>query len=66
MDKSKISYQQSIDEIEKILNQIESEDLTIDELSDKIKKASELLKLCKTKLKQTEKDVEDIINDIEE
>lgn len=63
---NKISYNEAIEELEQILNQIETGELDIDQLSEKLKRASILLKNCKNKLKQTETEVEKIINDINE
>jgi exodeoxyribonuclease VII small subunit len=66
MAKKTISYNEAINEIEDILNQLESEELDVDELSEKVKRVSVLLKLCKEKLHKTEKDVEDILKEMED
>ena len=65
MAKKDISYTESIIEIEEILHQIENEELDIDDLSEKVKRVSVLLKHCKKKLHQTEADVQKILNDID-
>lgn len=62
----KTSYQEAITEIEKILVQIESNELDIDELAEKVKRVSFLLKLCKDKLVKTNEEVEKILNHMEE
>jgi exodeoxyribonuclease VII small subunit len=59
----KIKYNEAVSEIEDILRQIENEDMDVDDLSDKVKRAYFLLKLCKEKLHSTEKDIEKIMND---
>ncbi|MCT4616048.1 MAG: exodeoxyribonuclease VII small subunit [Marinifilaceae bacterium] len=64
MAKKKLSYNESINEIETIVEEIENGELDVDELSAKVKRVSDLLKLCKEKLSKTEKEVEDILNDI--
>lgn len=64
--KSKINYGEAIEELEEILSSIESESIDVDELSDKVKRASMLLKICSDKLKLTEKEVEKIIEGINE
>ncbi|PIE86196.1 MAG: exodeoxyribonuclease VII small subunit [Bacteroidia bacterium] len=61
----KISYTAAIDEIQEILNQIESGDLEIDELAEKVKRVSTLIKTCKDTLFKTEKEVEKILKEIE-
>jgi exodeoxyribonuclease VII small subunit len=58
-----LRYNEAISEIEDILRQIESEELDVDDLSAKVKRAYFLLKLCKEKLHATEKDIEQIVKD---
>jgi exodeoxyribonuclease VII small subunit len=65
MAKKDISYKEAVAEIEEILHQIENEELDIDILSEKVKRVSILLKLCKKKLHQTEEEVQKILDDID-
>ena len=65
MAKKEISYNEAVAEIEEILHQIENEELDIDILSEKVKRVSILLKLCKKKLHQTEEEVQKILDDID-
>lgn len=65
MAKKNISYNEALKEIEEILYKIENEELDIDNLSENVLKATELLKSCKQKLTQTEKEIEKIIADID-
>ena len=65
MAKKDISYNDAVAEIEEILHQIENEELDIDILSEKVKRVSTLLKLCKKKLHQTENEVQKILEDID-
>jgi len=66
MDKLNLSYKEAVTSIEEILQQIETGELDVDELAEKVKKASELLKLCKDKLFQTEQDIGKILKDMSE
>ena len=59
------TYQQAMDELDAIVSQIENDELSIDEPSSKIKKASELITFCKDKLRKTDEEVEKMLNDIE-
>lgn len=59
------TYVEAVDEINLIISQIEEAELDVDELSLKIKRASELFTYCKTKLKKTEEAVEKILEDID-
>lgn len=65
MTKKIQKYSEAIGEIEEIINQIESNELDIDNLTEKIRRASELLKFCKEKLHATENEVKKIIEDLE-
>ena len=66
MTKKNLSYSEAVNRIEEILQQIETGELDVDELAEKVKQASELLKLCKGKLFQTEKEIEKILKDMDE
>jgi exodeoxyribonuclease VII small subunit len=66
MNKKNQSYTEAVTAIEEILQQIETGDLDVDELAEKVKQASELLKLCKAKLFQTEKEIGKILKEMEE
>lgn len=66
MPKKKINYREAITEIEETIQAIENEELDVDQLSDKVKRVSELLKICKEKLHHTEKEVENILNEMED
>ncbi|MCD7972759.1 MAG: exodeoxyribonuclease VII small subunit [Candidatus Azobacteroides sp.] len=62
MAKNQVSYKEAIKQLENILADIEGDNLDVDELSEKVKVATQLLKLCKEKLYNTEKDIQEIIS----
>lgn len=65
MAKQQISYAEAIAEIEDVIARIENEELDVDELAQKVKRVSMLLKLCKEKLKTTEAEVEKILKEMD-
>jgi len=65
MAKKKISYKDAISEIEETIALIENEELDVDDLSEKVKRVSALIKICKEKLYKTEEEVEKILKEIE-
>jgi exodeoxyribonuclease VII small subunit len=65
MSDNNISYKQAIAEIESILEKLEKEELDVDELTQKVQRASFLLSLCKNKLSITEKEIKNIIDEME-
>ncbi len=46
------------------MHSIENESIDVDQLSEKVKRASLLLKICSDKLRLTEKEVEKILDGI--
>lgn len=61
---SKISYTEAYNELQKIVSEMENSEINIDDLDVRIKRASELLKICKDKLYKTEKNVQEILEEI--
>jgi len=66
MATKKISYSEAMAEIEDILEKIENEELDVDELAEKVKRVSFLLKTCKDKLTKTNEQVEQILKEMED
>jgi exodeoxyribonuclease VII small subunit len=66
MAKQTFSYNDSITELETILAQIESEELDIDSLSAKVKRAAELIKNCKLQLTQIDSELQKVMDEIGE
>ena len=65
MAQKKQSYREAINEIEEILDKIENDELDVDELVEKVKKVTELLRFCKDKLYATQDEVEKALKDID-
>lgn len=66
MAKKNPSYNEAMAEVEAIILELEEGTLDVDELSEKVRTVSKLLKLCKEKLYKTEKEVEDILKEIDD
>ncbi|MCW0482538.1 exodeoxyribonuclease VII small subunit [Gaoshiqia sediminis] len=66
MVQKKLTYKDAVDEIDDILEKIENEELDVDELSEKVKRVSTLIKFCKEKLHKTETEVENILKEMDE
>jgi len=62
----KIGYTEAMMELEEIVAEIEQGEITVDTLSEKVKRASELIKICKSKLTNTEEDVNKILQELKE
>lgn len=63
MAKEKISYDDAVTEIEATLEKIESGDLGVDELADKVSRLTQLLKICRDRLYKTEEQINKILEE---
>jgi exodeoxyribonuclease VII small subunit len=64
MTKKDLSYQKAMDELESIVKKIEQNEPDVDELNDMVVRAVELVKYCKTKLKTTEDQINDNLEEL--
>ncbi len=62
--KNNKTYKEALEEINQIIEKIENEELDVDQLSENVKDVQILLKICKDKLTETEKEIEKIIENI--
>ena len=65
MEENKLNYKEAMAEIENIVAKLEDNQLDVDELSSKVKRVSELIAFCKSKLHETEEEVEKILKSID-
>ena len=61
----KLTYKEAMEELEQIVREIEEGTVSVDELSEKVKRAAYLLRICKEKLSSTEDDVKKILDEME-
>jgi exodeoxyribonuclease VII small subunit len=61
----KLTYESAFSELKKIAGEIENETVSVDILSEKVKRASFLMEYCREKLRETEKEVNLIIAQME-
>lgn len=61
----KQTYSDAFAELQQIVADIEDGEISVDELSEKVKRASELIAICKKKLTSTEEDVNQILKELE-
>jgi len=65
MSTEKLTYEKAATDLEKILKGLESDQISIDILADKVEEAGKLLLFCSDKLKETEAKVTNIVNKID-
>lgn len=59
------TYTEAFEELQKIVTEIEEGQISVDELSEKVKRAALLIHICKAKLSSTEEDVNKILKDLD-
>lgn len=64
MAKKEIGFNEAVKGIEEILRNIEVGEPDIDKLSEDVRKAAELIKICRKRLRETEERIEGIIEDL--
>ena len=59
-----ITYTAAFEELKEIVNQLENDNISVDELAEKMKRATELMKICKDKLTKTEEEINKTISEL--
>ncbi|MCC5932311.1 MAG: exodeoxyribonuclease VII small subunit [Cyclobacteriaceae bacterium] len=65
MKAEEITYKEALAKIEEIVSKVENGEPDIDELAGMVKTATELIRYCKEKLRQTEDDLNKILEEPE-
>lgn len=61
-----MKYEEAVAQLEAIVRKMENDEFDIDELTEQLKKAQQLLKLCKDKLTKTEAEVKNLLQNVAE
>ena len=64
MTEKKFSYNVAMQEVEQILASLEKNSLDVDEMSQKVKRAAELLQACKQKLYQADAEIQAVFENV--
>ena len=64
--KNQPTYTEAFEELQEIVTEIEEGNISVDELSAKVKRAAFLIRICKDKLTATEGDVNQILKELED
>lgn len=59
------TYTEAFEELQQIVSEIEEGEISVDELSEKVKRAAVLIRICKNKLSSTEEDVSRVLKELE-
>jgi len=61
-----MTYSLALIELQQIISEIESEEINVDVLAEKVKRAAYLIKFCKDRLRNTDEEVKKVLSEIEE
>jgi len=62
---TKLSYTEAKKELEAIVQSLEAGELDVDVLTTKVKRATELIALCKERLIKTDKELQKLLEEME-
>lgn len=65
MAKKEETYNEAIEKLRRLVSEIESGELDVDLLSEKVKEATRLIKLCKEKLFKVDEEVKKVLEELE-
>lgn len=61
--KKQPKYEEAVAELESIARQMENDELDVDQLTEQLRRARELTKLCRGKLTQTDEEIKKILGE---
>jgi exodeoxyribonuclease VII small subunit len=61
-----LSFREAMEELEGILERIEGEEVDIDRLAEELRRAAQLLDLCRGKIRKAEVEVTQIVQSLED
>jgi exodeoxyribonuclease VII small subunit len=61
--KKETKYEEAMAELQDIVRKMENDELDIDQMTAQLKRAQELIKLCKDKLTKTDEEIKKILSE---
>jgi exodeoxyribonuclease VII small subunit len=65
-DKNEIGYAEALEELESILESLEDDDVDVDELAERVQRASELIELCRERIGKAKLCIEEVVSSVNE
>lgn len=66
MSPQNLTYRQAIEELETILRALETDAVDVDDLTARVQRSAELIRLCKQKLRSAETAIDQVFENLEE
>ncbi len=64
-DEAPIAYTDALSELDEILQELESADVDVDHLADRVTRASELITICRTKIANAQLHIDEVTADLD-
>jgi exodeoxyribonuclease VII small subunit len=61
-----VGYADAMAELDRILHELEDDSIDVDRLSDRVRRAAELIRLCRERITRTRAEVSEIVADLEQ
>ncbi len=61
-----LAFGQALEELEEILRRVEGEEIDVDSLAEELRRAAQLLEVCRGKIRRAEVEVTQIVQSLEE
>ena len=61
-----IGYSEAIEELEKILGDLEESDVDVDVLAEKVARASELIRVCRERISNAKLQIDKVVADLDD
>ena len=58
-----VNYETAVHQLESIVQRMENDELSIDELTDQLKTAQKLIKLCKERLTKADEEIRKVLDE---
>ena len=58
-----MKYEEAMRQLQEIVRKMENDELDIDQMTEQLKKAQELIKLCRDKLTKTDEEIKALLAD---
>jgi len=65
-ESKELGFGDAMEELEAILRRVEGEEIDIDSLAEELRRAAELLEVCRGKIKKAEVEVSQIVQSLED
>ncbi len=61
-----MKFSEAFEELQTLVKLMEQGEISIDDLAEKVKRANDLIEICKSKLRNAEKEINDVLQNSDE